>query len=214
MTGFLDRLARYARLILLIDSALLFAGLGLTAFNLLLLGWSIYAVAHLGAIVAFISIAAYYRRNMDGWAWVGLGVLVVGLVLALPQIATIWQSYSQTPTGAVMIMPVETMPIGQVAELVTWIGLAWYGLAARGAKALPRGTGWIFVTASIVGLLAFWSPIPLITHLWWIPAMLVLIFGLVAVGASLAPIEEHQEELETDPTPDQAAARASSKVTA
>jgi hypothetical protein len=210
LTGYLDRLARYARLILLIDSALLFAGITLTSFNLLLLGWTVYAIGHLGAIVAFISIGAFYRRNMDGWAWTGLGVLILGLVLALPQVANIWSSYAQTPTGAVMLMPVETIPIGQICELVIWIGLAWYGLAARGAKALPAGVGLVFVCASIVGLLAFWSPITLITHLWWVPATLVLILGLVATGASLSPVAESAADAASDPS----VRRASSKVTA
>jgi drug/metabolite transporter superfamily protein YnfA len=186
----LDRLGHFARPILLIDSSLLLAGVLLTGSNLLLLGWSVYAIGHLFAIVALLAIGALNRRRMDAWAWAGLGVVIVGLLLALPQVAAIWSSYVQTPQRATMLVPSQTLPMGLLAELVTWIGLAFYGLAARGARALPAGVGWVFVVAAVVGLLGDFAPFAFTSALWWVPAMLVAILGLVAVGARLSPLAQ------------------------
>ncbi len=183
-------LARYARSILLLDAALLFGGVMLTSFNLLLIGWSVYAVAHVLAIIGFVALAAAFRERMDGWSWAGLIVLEIGLILALPQIATIWSSYQQTPTAAQMLLPPETAPIGHLADSVTWIGLAFYGLAARGAKALPAGVGWIFVVAAIIGLLAQYTTVLFMTPYWWVVAMLVLTFGIAGAASSLTPSSE------------------------
>ena len=160
-------------------------GVLLTSFNLLLIGWSVYALAHVLAIVAFLAIAAYYRPRMDGWAWAGLLVLEVGLILALPQIATIWQAYYQTPTGALMLLPFQAAPIGHEAELVLWVGLAFYALAARGAKALPSGIAWIFVMAAVLGLIAAFADVWVVTAYWWVLAMFFVAFGLVATGGHL-----------------------------
>jgi hypothetical protein len=181
-------LSRYARPLLLLDAALLLGGVLLTAMNMLLVGWSVYLVGHVLAIVAFASIAALYREQMDGWSWAALLVVEVGLVLALPQLVAIWQAYSATPTAAEMQLPAQTYPLGAVAELVFWLGLAFYGLAARGAKALPAGVGWMFVIAAVIGLAAAFFDYWIVTPYWWILAMFVLIFGLVAIGGSLSSV--------------------------
>ena len=179
-------LARYARPLLLLDAALLLGGVLLTAMNLLLIGWSVYFAGHVLAIVAFASIGAVYRDRMDGWSWTGLLVVIVGLILALPQVVAIWSAYSSTPTAAEMQLPSQTYPIGAFAELIFWIGLAFYGLAARGAKALPAGVGWMFVIAAVIGLAAAFFDYWFITPYWWIPAMFVMSLGLVAIGGSLS----------------------------
>lgn len=179
-------LARYARPIVLLDAALLLIGILLTSMNLLLIGWSVYVAGHFLAIVAVLAIAAYYRQRMDGWAWAALLVFELGLLLTLPQLAAIWSSYSQTPSGAVMLLPSQTAPIGRFAELVLWLGAALYGLAARGARALPTGVGWILVVASVLGLLAAFVDAWFITPYWWVLAVLVLVLGLVAAGGSMA----------------------------
>ena len=184
-----DRVARLAQPLLLLDAALLLAGVLLTSLNLLLLGWTIYAFGHIGAILAFITIALVYRPRMDGWAWAGLAVLLAGLILALPAIASIWSTYLDQPTGREMIVPLDATPFGSLAELVTWIGLAWYGLAARGSRALPRGAGWIFVVAAAIGLVADFR---LISPLAWALAMLVVVLGLVVVATS--PLESESAE--------------------
>jgi hypothetical protein len=182
-------LARYARPILLLDSSLLLGGVLLTSLNMLLFGWSVYVVGHVLAIVGFLAIAAVHRDRMDGWSWAALLVLEASLILALPQVASIWSSYSQTPTGAVMLLPADTAPIGRLAEAVMWIGLAFYGLAAR-ARALPTGVGWLFVAAAVIGLLAEFVDVWFITPFWWVPAMLVMTFGLVAAGASVSTVAQ------------------------
>jgi len=182
----LDSLSRFARPLLLIDSSLLLGGLLLTSANLLLIGWSVYVVGHVLAIVAFLAIGAMYRDRMDAWSWAALVVIEIGLVLALPQLATIWSTYQQTPSGVDMLVPAQGAPIGHFAELAFWIGVAFFGLAARGAKALPAGVGWVFVAAAAIGLLAAFADVWFITPLWWVPAMLALILALVAVGGDLS----------------------------
>jgi hypothetical protein len=191
---------RLARPYVLTVAALLLGGVLLTGLNLLLIGWSAYAIGHIGAIFAFILIARANRARMDAWAWLGLGVLIVGLVLALPQIAQIWVDYTATPTGITMYTPSETPPIGLLAELVTWIGLCFYGLAARGARALPAGVGWWFVAAAAVGLLA---AVAVIAPLWWVAAVLLVAFGLAWIGSGLevAAGGETDEGLRSDAAP-------------
>jgi hypothetical protein len=185
--GLLGALARVGRPLLLLDASVLLVGVLLTAFNMLLIGWSVYAVGHVLAIVAFLAIAALHRDRMDGWTWVGLLTVEVGLILSLPQVASIWSSYVETPTAVDMLVPSQTAPIGRFAEAIVWIGVAFFGLAGRGASVLPSGVGWIFVVASVIGLAAAFFDVWFITPLWWVPAMLVMILGLVAVGAELVP---------------------------
>jgi hypothetical protein len=193
-------LERIARPYLLLVAALLLAGILLTGFNLLLLGWSVYALGHVGSIGAFLLVGWAYRKRMDAWAWLGLGVLVVGLVLALPQVAQIWADYFVTPTGLPMHAPADSPPIGLVAEIVTWVALAFYGLAARGARALPAGVGWVFAAAAVVGLLAAFD---VIAALWWVAAVLAVTLGLLMVGASLTAVADRgaREPLTTDAPP-------------
>ncbi len=182
---------RFARPYLLLVAALLLAGVLLTGFNLLLLGWSVYALGHLGAIGGFVLIGWAYRARMDAWAWVGLAILVAGLIAALPQLVQIWADYSATPTGIDMYVPADTPPIGLVAELVTWVGLAFYGLAARGARALPQGVGWIFAAAAAIGVLAAFG---VIAPLWWVAAVLLMTLGLLAVGTGLTLADRTGDE--------------------
>ena len=180
MAAMLDRLGRISRPLVLLVAALLVVGVTLTGLNMLLVGWTVYAIGHVGAIVAFLAIAAANRRSMDGWAWAGLGVLLVGLVLALPAIASIWSTYLDQPAGREMMVPLDMAPLGAVAEIVTWVGLAFYGLAARGVGSLPAGVGWIFVAAAAVGLVADFR---LISPLAWAGSMLLVVLGLLAVSA-------------------------------
>ncbi|HEY5519046.1 MAG TPA: hypothetical protein VIK08_00160 [Candidatus Limnocylindrales bacterium] len=192
-------LARYAKPILLLDTSLLLAGVLLTSSNLLLLGWSVYAAGHVLAILAFLALGALYRGRLDGWSWAGLLVLELGLILALPQVANIWSSYAVTPTQAQMLVPAQTYPIGLAAEGITWLGLAFFGLGARGARVLPAGVGWLFAVASVLGLLADFVHVWPLSPLWWVVAMLVMITGLVAIGAGLSPAQPAAEPLAPEP---------------
>jgi hypothetical protein len=173
---------RFARPYLLGVAALLLGGALLTGLNLLLIGWSAYAVGHIGLIGAFLLIASAYRSRMDAWAWVGLALLLIGLVGALPQVFLIWTAYTTRMTGGEMLLPAAQPPFGVIAEYVTWVGLAFYALAARGARALPGGVAWLFVAASIIGILAaarVFSPLA------WIGAVLLVAVGLVWIASSL-----------------------------
>lgn len=182
-------LARYARPILLLATSLLLGGVMLTSSNLLLIGWSVYACGHVLAIIALIALGALYRGRLDGWSWTGLLVLEFGLILGLPGVANIWSSYSLTPVQAQMLVPAQAQPIGLAADAIMWLGLAFFGLAARGARALPAGVGWLFAFASVLGLLADFVHVWPLSPLWWAPAMLVMILGLIAIGAGLASAE-------------------------
>jgi len=68
--------------------------------------------------------------------------------------------------------------------------VAFFGLAGRGAKVLPPGVGWVFVTASVVGLLAAFVDMWFITPLWWVPATLVMILGIVAIGSGVTTLAQ------------------------
>jgi hypothetical protein len=144
-------------------------------------GWTVYAVGHVLAIAAFVAVGAANPQRMDGWTWAGLLVLVVGLVLALPQVATIWQIYAAPGAGRDMELPVWTAPMGLTAELVTWAGAAFFGLAARGNHVLPRGVGWLLVAAAIVGIIA---ALYVVSPYAWVAAMLLVGWSLLAIGVS------------------------------
>ena len=183
----MEMLARWSRPLALASALLLLVGVTLTGLNLLLVGWSVYAVGHVAAIGAFISVCAANRSRMEPWTWLGLGVLVVGLVLGLPQVAAIWQDYatggSVLPVaGRAMELLVWTVPLGLTAELVTWVGAAFFGLAARGAHVLPRGIGWVLVGAAAIGVVA---ALYIVSPYAWVAAMLLLAIVLLGIGVSL-----------------------------
>jgi hypothetical protein len=78
-----------------------------------------------------------------------------------------------------MELPVWTPPLGLTAELVTWVGVAFFGLAARGAHALPRGIGWVMVGAAVIGLIAAFY---IVSPYAWVAAILLLALSLLAMG--------------------------------
>jgi hypothetical protein len=176
-------------------AALLLGGVLLTGFSLLLIGWSVYALGHIGTIISFLLIGWMYRDRMDPWAWVGLAVVLVGLIGALPQVFLIWSAYTTRMTGGEMLIPAAEPPFGVVAEYVTWIGLAFYALAARGARALPDGVAWIFIAAALVGI---WAAVRIFSPLAWIGAIVFVAIGLVWVAGALPAAEADGEVAEAD----------------
>ena len=183
----LEMLARWARPLAVAAALLLIVGVTLTGLNLLLVGWSVYAVGYVAAIVAFVAICAANRSRMEAWTWLSLGVLIIGLLLGLPQFGSIWQDYAQGGSvlpvaGRAMELPVWTAPLGLTAELVTWVGVAFFGLAARGAHVLPTGTGWILLGAAVIGVVA---ALNLVSPYAWVAAVLLLALALLGVGVSL-----------------------------
>ena len=183
----MEMLARWARPLALASALLLLVGVTLSGLNLLLVGWSVYAVGHVAAIGTFIAICAANRGRMEPWTWLGLGVLVVGLVLGLPQVASIWQDYAAgggllPVAGRAMELPVWTAPLGLTAELVSWVGVAFFGLAARGAHVLPTGIGWILLGAAVIGVVA---ALYIVSPYAWVGAVLLLALALLGVGVAL-----------------------------
>lgn len=176
-------LARLCRPLLLASGVLLFAGLLLTGLNMLLLGWSVYAIGYVALVLALLAIAALNRERMDGWSWAGLAVLLVGLAMGLSSVATIWGNYARTGlAGAPMLLPVDAAPLGYAAELVTWVGLASFALAARGAKVLAGPIAWVSVAASVIGLLAATR---LLAPLWWVAAMMIVALVVLWMGSAM-----------------------------
>ena len=185
----MDVLARVARPLALVSALALIVGVTLTGLNLLLGGWTVYAAGHVLAIAAFGAIWAANRSRLDAWATLGLLVLLTGMVLALPQVAAIWQVYLEPICGltllnrcGVMELPVWTAPVGLTAELVTWVGLAFFGLAARGAQAMARGIGWVMAGAALIGILA---ALYIVSPYAWVAAMLLFGVALLSVGVSM-----------------------------
>jgi hypothetical protein len=185
----MERVGTLARPLSVVAALLLIVGVALTSLNLLLPGWTVYAAGHVIAIVAFVAVGVANRARMDPWTWLGLLVLVVGMLLSLPQIATIWQIYAEPlcfltlfSRCGVMELPVWTAPFGLTAELVIWVGTAFFGLAARGNHVLPRGIGWVLVAAAVIGLIA---ALYIVSPYAWVAAVLLLAVSLLGVGASL-----------------------------
>ncbi len=177
-------LARFCRPLLLASGTLLVAGLLLTGLNMLVIGWSVYAIGYLGLMLAVIAVAAVNRERMDGWSWAGLVVLMVGLLIGLSSIASIWSTYAQTGfAGAPMLLPVDAPPLGYAGELITWAGIAFFALAARGAKVLSSPVAWAFVAASVIGLLAAFRAL---APMWWVLAILIVALVVLWMGAAMA----------------------------
>ena len=177
-------LARFCRPLLLVSGTLLVAGLVLTGLNMLVIGWSVYTVGYIALMLALLAVAAVNRERMDGWSWAGLAVLFVGLVIGLTSLASIWSSYAQTGlAGAPMRLPVDAAPLGYAGELITWAGLAFFALAARGAKVLPGPIAWAFVAASVIGLLAAFRAL---APMYWVLAILIVALVVLWMGAAMA----------------------------
>jgi hypothetical protein len=183
----LEALARYCRPMLIAAALLLMFGALMTLFDLLVLGWVTYAIGHILAIVGFGAIAGVNRERMDAWTWLGLLVLEVGLILALPQIVSIGSAYAAPIDTTQLQLPADSQPIGLAAELISWVGLAFFGLAARGVRALPSGIGWVFLAAAVIGVL---GDLRLISPLAWVLAVLLMAFGLLGVATSLRAAPE------------------------
>ncbi|MEP7361415.1 MAG: hypothetical protein ABI744_07540 [Chloroflexota bacterium] len=182
----MERVGMWVRPLSLVAALLLIVGVTLTGLNLLLGGWTVYAAGHVLAIAASVAVGAANRQRMDAWTWLGLLVFVVGLLLALPQIATIWQTYASggglvPVAGQQMELPVWTAPFGLTAELVTWVGAAFFGLAARGNHVLPRGVGWLLVATAVIGLIA---ALYIVSPYAWVAAVLLVGLSLLAIGVS------------------------------
>ena len=175
-------LARFARPLLIAAALLLVAGVSLTLFHMLVLGWAIYAIGHVLTIVGFVAIAVVNRERMDYWAWLGLVVLEAGLISAVAQIVSIGSVYTAPTATGHMLLPAEALPFGLAAELTTWVGLAFFGLAARGAGALPTGIGWVFAIAAVIGIL---GDLRLVSPLVWVLAVLALGLGLLGVAVAM-----------------------------
>lgn len=182
----MEILARWARPLSLIAALALIVGVILTGLNLLLGGWTVYAAGHVLAIAAFGAIGAANRAKLDAWTWLGLLVVVIGMLLALPQIGAIWQIYAPTALHQVatqqMELPVWTPPLGLTGELVTWVGVAFFGLAARGAHVLPRGIGWVMAGAAVIGIIA---ALYIVSPYAWVAAMLLFAVALLSIGVSM-----------------------------
>jgi hypothetical protein len=178
----MERVATWARPLSLVAALALIVGVTLTGLNLLLGGWTVYAAGHVLAIAAFSAIWAANRARFDVWATLGLLVLLTGMVLALPQVAAIWQIYAAPGAGRDMELPVWTAPFGLTAELVTWVGAAFFGLAARGAHVLPRGIGWVMAGAAVIGIIA---ALYIVSPYAWVAAMLLFAVALLGVGVSM-----------------------------
>ncbi len=154
LDAMLDRLARYARPILLVVPGLLTVGAFVTIIGLPLIGWTIYGVGYVGLLVALPAVIAVYRASLDRVALVAWAVLYVGVVLGLPVMAMVWVFYAQDPTVHEALLPYALTPLGMLAGVVAWVGLALFGLAAYRVRGLPTGPAWLFVVAAVIAVLA------------------------------------------------------------
>lgn len=184
MEQLLGWLARYARPILLWVPVVLAGGAMVTVMGLTLAGWAIYAVGYAGLVVALAAAVAVYRGPMDWFAWVSVGVLYVGLVLGLPVVIIMLGHYAQNPNLHEAVMPFKVTPLGMIAGVVTWVGLALFGWAAYRVRAFPTAAAVVFVVAAVLGLLAEFA---VLAPVCWGLAIILTAYALVWI-APLPPV--------------------------
>lgn len=175
----LDWLAGYARSILLLVAGSLAMGAVLTVTGLPMIGWTIYGIGYVGLLVALPAVVAVYRTSMDRLTWVAFAVLYVGLLMGVPAVLTVWGSYAQNPSLLDAVLPYALAPLGMLAAVVTWVGLAFFGLAALGPRGLPIGGALLFVVAALVALPA---ELGLFAPFAWALGIVIASVGLVWVA--------------------------------
>ena len=152
MDAMLDWLARYARPILLWVPVLLAAGAMVTVLGLLLVGWAMYGAGYVGLLVALAAVVAVYRGPMDWFAWLSFAVFYVGLLIGLPVLLIMLGHYAQNPDLREALMPFRVTPLGMIAGVVTWVGLALFGWAMYRVRAFPTAAAVVFVVAAVLGV--------------------------------------------------------------
>ena len=179
----MDRLAHWARPILFVTSVLLLVGASVTVMGMPLIGWGLFGVGLVGALLAFPAAVAVNRGAMDWLAWLALGVLLVGIVLSIPVLAMVWWRYVENPALHDAVMPRAVMPLGMWAGVVFWAGVMLFGLATWRTWSLPLASSIVFIIAAALGLDA---------ELGWLPtwgwglAVVFLASGLAWVAATLS----------------------------
>jgi len=176
MAAVLDWLARYARPILLVVPGLLAIGALVTILGLPLIGWSIYGLGYLGLLLALPAVVAVYRASLDRTSWIAFGVLYLGVLLGVPVMLMVWGHYAQNPAVHDALTPYVITPLGMLAGAVAWIGLALFGLAAYGARAVPRGGAVLLVVAAAFALPA---ELGLFATVMWGLGIIIASTGLV-----------------------------------
>lgn len=179
MDRLLDWLARYARPILIWVPVVLAAGAMVTVMGLVLGGWTMYAVGYVGLIVAFAAVAALHRGLFDWFAWVSFAVLMVGLLLGLPVLLIVWDYYSQNPSLHEALMPFRVTPLGMIAGVVMWVGLALFGWALYRVRAVPTAGAVAFVIAAVLGFLAEFN---VLAPVAWGLAVVITAYALVWIA--------------------------------
>jgi hypothetical protein len=179
MDAMLDWLARYARPILLWVPVLLAAGAMVTVLGLPLVGWAMYGAGYIGLMVALAAVVAVYRGPMDWFAWVSFGVLYVGLLIGLPVLLIMLGHYAQNPELHEAAMPFRVTPLGMIAGVVTWVGLALFGWAMYRVRAFPTAAAVVFVVAAVLGLGAEFS---LFAPAAWGLAVILVAYALVWIA--------------------------------
>jgi hypothetical protein len=174
-----DWLIRYARPILLWVPVVLAAGAMVTVLGLPLIGWIMYGVGYVGLLLSLAAVVAVYRGPMDWFAWVSFGVLYVGLLIGLPVLLIMLGHYAQNPDLGEPSMPFTVTPLGMIAGVVTWIGLALFGWAMYRVRALPTAGAVVFVVAAVLGLLAEFA---VLAPVAWGLAIILTSYALVWIA--------------------------------
>lgn len=185
MTVWLDRLARHARPIMLIVAGLLAGGALITVLGLPAVGWPVYGLGHVGMLLVLPAIGAAYRQSLQPVAWLWLGIAFAGFAIGLAVVATTWGQYIGDPSLQEVVLARQIMPIGMLAGVVAWLGMALFAVVVFSAPDLPRGGA---ITLLVAALLIVAAEVGLVAAYVWALAIVLAAMGLVW----LAPLPPHE----------------------
>jgi hypothetical protein len=189
MTRILNASARYASPILLVIGALLASGAVLTGFGQTAIGWSIYGIGYVAALVAVAAVVGLQRHVIGRFGWAAFGVLFAGVILGLPKMLMVWGFYAPNSFVHGLLMPYATPAVGILAGIVTWIGLIAVAIALTRKERLPMGGAILMIAAALIALPA---EIRLLPQVSWVAALVIL---FAALGWIAVSVRQHSRAL-------------------
>ncbi|MDQ4035762.1 MAG: hypothetical protein M3153_07510 [Chloroflexota bacterium] len=158
---------------------LLAGGAVLTALGQPAIGWSMYIVGSVGALLAFAALAGLGRDAAGRFRWAAVAVLFAAVVVALPEMLMVWGLYVQNDFIHDTFMPYVGSPIVTLGGVAPWIGLLAVALAAIGGKSFPRTAVLLIIAAALIALP---FELRLLPQVFWVGASILVFAALTLIG--------------------------------
>jgi hypothetical protein len=181
MNRFVISSARYTPAILIATGGLLAGGAVLTALGQPAIGWSMYIVGLVGALLAFAALAGLGRHAAGRFRWAAIALVSAAIVVALPEMLMVWGLYVQNGFIHDTFMPYVGSPIVTLGGVAPWIGLVAVALAAGGSKSLPRPAVLLIIGAASIALP---FELRLLPQVFWVGASILLFAALTMIGVA------------------------------